>query len=293
MELAWYPWGVVAAVVVVVVVVVLCCCCCCCYYYCCSTSRSSGKGTRYVPISSFVESCDSGFELTHPHYEEEAALDHRQEVNSYDAYSGNATYPVSEGRQLIPLPDNFHDFIINSVIPSFNKQRLSDFQFAVLLLLSENDLDHLVQMTFTPSDFYGQPFLDKDYPFMPQEVASYGNYVVARPTSNSCHSEEEIFGKYSSIDSPFSNLWSVYVRQNHSMPKCILLYTWNLPCNRCTDTIIQSLNEGPYCWTSVIVAHTIHWRSETELEHSKSRDKLTNQNITVQQVNYPRFLSPA
>ena len=198
----------------------------------------------------------------------------------------------SEDRSLIPIPDNFHDFIINSVIPSFNKQRLSDFQFAVLLLLSEKNLENLARMTFNPSDLCGHPILDKDYPFMPQEVASYGNYVVARPTINSCHSEAEIFTRNSSTESPFSNLWSVYVKQNRSFPKCILLYTWNLPCNRCTDAIIRSLDESPYCWTSVIVAHTTHWKSETELEHSKSRDKLTNRNITVQQVKYPQFLPP-
>ena len=199
----------------------------------------------------------------------------------------------SEDRPLIPIPDSFHHFITKSVIPSFNQQRLTDYQFAVLLLLSEKDLDNLASMTFTPSDLCGQPFLDKDYPSMPREITSYGNYIVARPRSNSCHSEEEIFGKYSSIESPFSNLWSVYVKQNRSLPKCILVYTWNLPCNRCTEVIIRSLDEVPYCWTSVIVAYNTYWRSEIDQEHAKNRDKLINRNITVEQVKYPPFLPPA
>ena len=188
---------------------------------------------------------------------------------------------------------NFHHFITNTIIPTFSRQRSSGYQFAVLLLLSEIDLANIAHMTFFPHDFWGQPFVDKDYPTMPQDVLRYGNYIVAHPRDNSCHSEEEIFGKYSSIESPFDNLWNTYVEQNHSFPKCILLYTWNLPCSRCTDVIIRSLEESQYHRTSVIVAHTTYWRSESELEHSRNRDKLMNNNISVEQVKYSPFLPPA
>ena len=275
----------------------------CCFCYCCcrkSTEKITRRGTSYRRIpTSLVESTDD-FELTQTHVEDNAALYSGQETGNCDDPSSGNDYVNSDvspffkqDRPVIPLPDNFHHFITTSIIPSFNKQRSSGYQFAVLLLLSEKDLVNLTQMTFSPCNSLGQPFLNRDYSTMPQYVSRYGNYIVARPRDNSCHSEEEIFGKYSSIDSPFDNLWNTYFERNHSFPKCILLYTWNLPCSRCTDVIIRSLEERQYHRTSVIVAHTIYWRSEIELEHSRNRDKLINGNISVEQVKYSPFLSPA
>ena len=71
---------------------------------------------------------------------------------------------------------------------------------------------------------------------------------VARPSSNNCHSEEEIFGKYSVIDTPFYHLWSAYVERNGAYPKCILIYSWNLPCSRCTEAIIQVTGKKAIQW---------------------------------------------
>ena len=133
---------------------------------------------------------------------------------------------------------------------------------------------------------------NNSHPLMPHNVIHYGNYITARPISNSWHSEEEIFGKYSSINSPFSQLWSAYMRHNGSPPKCILLYSWNSPCSRCIDVIIRSLNSNMYRCTSVIVAHTIFWRSESEDEHKKNTGKLKKESITVVQVPYRERLSP-
>ena len=192
-------------------------------------------------------------------------------------------------RPVTQLPHQFHDFVVQKIIPSFNSQRLVSYQFAVVLLLSESDFKNINQTSFIPSNFLGQPILNKTFPSMP--LANYGNYIVARP--NSYHSEEEIFGQYSVIGSPFSRLWSAYVGRNGAYPKCILIYSWNLPCSRCTDVIIRSLGEQPYNCTNVIVAHTICWRSETDLDYKNNREKLMNKNITVEQVPYPIQLQPA
>ena len=192
-------------------------------------------------------------------------------------------------RTLTPLPNNFHNFITATIIPSFEKQHLTRYQFAVLVLLSEKDFNNICDTTFVPS-YGGQPLLDKYHPSMPKNAI---NYIAARPSSDGCHSEEEIFGKYSSINSPFSQLWSAYVRHNGSPPKCVLLYSWQLPCTQCTGIIIRSLNDDTYSCTSVIVAHTIFWRSESEDEHRKNTEKLKKESITVVQVQYPEYLSPA
>ena len=189
---------------------------------------------------------------------------------------------VNHKRAILLLPDNFHSFITATIIPSFKQQRLTGNQFAVVVLLSEKDLYNICGTTFVPSNG-GQPLLNNSHPSMPHNAINYGNYIVARPSSSSWHSEEEIFG-YSSINSPFSQLWTAYVRRNDSTPKCVLLYTWNLPCSRCTDVIIRSLNDSMYSSTSVIVAHTTYWQRESGEGHRRNKEKLVKQNITVVQV---------
>ena len=180
---------------------------------------------------------------------------------------------------------------ILSVVQSFLPLKSSAWLATNLQLWS-----YFLRTTFIISGIQGLFLAMMDNPFFKIvihqcHVINYGNYIVARPISNSWHSEEEIFG--SSINSHFYELWTAYVRHNHSPPKCVLLYTWNLPCSRCTDVIIRSLNDSMYRCTSVIVAHTIYWRSESEDKHRKNIQKLRQENITVEQVPYPKRLSPA
>ena len=209
-----------------------------------------------------------------------------------------SSYTKKRPRSLASLPRNFRSFINDTIIPFFKDQRTTDtYQFAVLLLLSEEDMEDLTQMAFTPRDYLGHLFVNKDHPSMPSDRASYGNYIVARPRSNNYHSEEEIFKNYYSFnnDSPFKHLWNAYVRRNNgTLPKCILLYSWNLPCCGCTDLIIRSLEEHPYNTTSIIVAHTTYWKwSESELVLRQNIEKLKKKNISVHHVMYPANLPPA
>ena len=267
----------------VVLVVVLIALLLCCYYQHNRKLRVSPK-VRYQRVSSdSLESCDELEPPTQP-------TSHRLDADS----SGYVCYdpPVSNinhERTLSPLPYNFQDFITDIIIPSFKEQRSTANQFAVVVLLSEKDFYNILGTTFVPSDG-GQPLLDNYYASMPQNATHYGNYIVARPTSSSWHSEEEIFGNH---NSPFSQLWTAYMRHNGSPPKCVLLYTWNLPCSRCTDVIIRSLNNSMYRCTSVIVAHTTYWQRELGGQCIRNEEKFTKENITVEQVRYPEFIPPA
>ena len=168
-------------------------------------------------------------------------------------------------RSRAALPNNFRNFIKNRIIPSFKGQRVpGKNQFAVLLLLSERDLADITSMSFNPHNYLNQPLVDKSYLYMPRDSESQiGNYIVARPSHNEWHSEDVIFSALIS-SSLFSRLWDAYKKYNGHSPKCILLYSWNLPCSRCTKLIIRSLNDRPYSETSVIVAYNAHWSDETE-----------------------------
>ena len=276
--------SVIAVAIVLAVAVVACCLCC----YCCKnrSTRAAGKTTanhhhRHNKVSPGINLESGLFQPTQ-----------KPTVES-DGPGNNSV--TKERPPVARLPNHFRDFVVQKVIPYFNDQRASAYQFAVVILLSKNDFENISRTRFTPN-LRGKPILDKTVSVMPQDHTKYGNYIVARPSSNSCHSEEEIFGHQCSVtDSPFSHLWNTYVERNHgAYPKCIFIYSWNLPCSRCTDVIIRSLREEPYNRVSVIVAHTRFWdRSESESQLKKNTQKLACENIMVKQVPYPVHLPPA
>ena len=227
------------------------------------------------------------------HLLEEYLLIKRSFVPVYSPVPASSVCVTDRERCAVLLPLNFNHFIVTKVVPYFKDQRATGYQFAVVLLLSEYNMNNINQTTFTPSNLWGKPILDKSSLFMPNDLSVYGNYIVAIPVGNNRHSEEVLFGQNSCIKSPFSHLWRAYVKRNHARPKCILIYSWNLPCSCCTDVIIRSLGEEPYNSTSVIVAHTIFWRSEDDFVHKRNKEKLMSKNIVVEQVKYPTVLPPA
>ena len=287
------------SIIVVAIAFVLLCLCCCCLCCCCCNDTGKGKYVSHNHVQRDFTHVESGVnvEFTHCHVEPNS------EESTAPVFVGTSAqgvhYPefsskfFNKKRSLASLPNNFHAFINGTIIPAFMNQRATGYQFAVLMLLSEDNLRDITRTVFTPS-YLGRPSVNNNHPSMPNDRASYGNYIVARPVDNSYHSEEEIFGKYSSTNSPFIQLWNSYISRNGTSPKCILLYSWNLPCSRCTNVIIRSLEEQPYNTTSVIVAHTTYWKwSETQIEHNQNVFKLRKNNIDVHHVNNPISIPPA
>ena len=283
--------AVVALVLVVLTVLLVCCCCWCCC-----------KNTRKNKVSPHGD-CESTTQLT-SHRSDTDLVSYSDDVEK----GGSVMWPgcvakvdsfeheipvfnINQKRAILLLPRNFSKFIIDTIVPFFKEQRLTANQFAVVVLLSEEDLDNICGTRFVPSNG-GKPILNKYHPAMPHNEIHYRNYIVARP-NGSWHSEEEIFGKHHSTDNPFSRLWSAYMRRNGSPPKCVLLYTWNLPCSRCTDVIISSLNDDTYRRTSVIVAYSTYWQGELGSQYMENEEKLQKENITVEGVRYPTFIPPA
>ena len=294
---------IVVLVTVITVVVLFLTTFCYIYKYC---HKERAHKYRYSPLPQPEEDIEleqhydsSAHSISYSHSTEPCDTELGQLSSSLSSLSQDYRPVESDGpedykeRPVVHLPYQLHNFVVQKIIPYFNDQRLTAYQFAVVVLLSESDFDNICQTNFTPSDIWGRPILNKAFSVMPQDLKKYGNYVVARPSSNNCHSEEEIFGKYSVIDTPFYHLWSAYVERNGAYPKCILIYSWNLPCSRCTEAIIRSLGKKPYNGVSVIVAHTIFWmRSESDSQHKMNQEKLISKNITVEQVQYPVHLPP-
>ena len=269
--------------------------CCCAWRLCskCTTSEGTADDRHTVTPSSL----ESGQAFKPTQRRIELSTNALVKSNRYGKYPGlRSTTPIISNEQERPnirLPYEFNDFIIQKIIPHFKDQRIKNYQFAVVLLLSEKDFKNINRTIFNPSNTSGKPITDNTHSSMPQNSADNGNYIVARPENDSYHSEELIFGQYSVEGSLFSRLWRAYVNNNGANPRYVLIYSWNLPCSRCTEVIIRSFREEPYNHTNVIVAHTICWKSEGDWIHERNRQKLSSKNITVKRVKYPDLLDRA
>lgn len=186
----------------------------------------------------------------------------------------------------VGLPLNVKSYISDIVIPYFMDQR-AGFQFAVVVLLSETDFQNLNKVKLIPSGVDGKPQIDNSQRTMPPS-AEYCNYIVARPTiSERVHSEKEIFGKHEdSKNSRFDELWNAYCLHHPLQPKYILIYSWNLPCEDCSNWIIRSLKKSPYECATVFIAHTSEWRDESASQRQKNKEKLRDHGIIVEEVQY-------
>ena len=306
-------WVVSALVASFIVLLLLCCCCCCFYCWCKKKGKVSSFGLhRSSKISpEFLESGGGGFEPAQPLSEENTTVYNcGQDLSNHDTHNcgiilGPASTPSTDFQHgdipLISLGppanspslsiDTISHYIADVVIPRFVDHR-NGYQFAVVILLSENDCRNIYKVKFIPCDHQGNPLVDASQCTMPPCI-QYCNYIVARPTLRApmhCHSEVEIFGDRSNT-SRFDLLWNAYVKHHLAAPDYILMYSWNLPCSNCTDTIIQSLRNAKYKSAKVIVAHTIKWRGEPSSQHDLSEEKLVRESIIVQEVKYPHRIT--
>ena len=182
-------------------------------------------------------------------------------------------------------PRGFHHFIRDRVVPAFKEQRgINQNQFAVLLLVSENEFKDLNSMEFHPSE---EPLTDCCEVSMPHERSQYRNYIVAR--YESIRDSDEVSTDYHSeetIVSELDHLWEGYMEfTNGTPPTCFILYSWNFPCTDCTETIISALKRPPYKGISMIVVFSQHWRGETSRDVYHNRKEMKKKGIYFTKVN--------
>jgi hypothetical protein len=192
------------------------------------------------------------------------------------AQSDHAYDHENEVRSMIDAPDDFDDFIRQAIVPKFKQQRRYDQkQFAVLLLATEKDLRDIshCQMKFRPHD---PPITNNLNLSMPDNEKEYRNYIVARPCNDNHHAEKEIFDH-------LDQLWNGFMRHNdHGVPpKCFILYSWNFPCSKCTQLIIDSFNKPRYKSVSVIVAATAFWSEEEHEIRQQNEVKMRQEHFRV------------
>ena len=173
-----------------------------------------------------------------------------------------------------------HKFVTEIVIPSAEEQR-NKWQFATMMLLTAKEMKEFA-FCYKPSQSGGQPILYESETFSP-ESKMFNNFIIARPKDNIKHAEAVILDN-------FDQLWVAYKTKNYNQtPASIILYSWIMPCNDCTEAIIKKLST---LGIPVTIVYTIPWTKESDQIQEKSRNRLKENQITVDRVNCPYRLQP-
>ena len=112
-------------------------------------------------------------------------------------------------------------------------------QFAIVAFLPDTQW---MKFLYTPSkNKDGQKlFIDLNSSLSPPDKnqAWYNNYLAARPYKK-VHSETQILER-------LNNLYNQYKGKHRSPPQAMLLYSWIVPCMRCTHNLVAKLTSEPY-----------------------------------------------
>ena len=178
------------------------------------------------------------------------------------------------------------DKFINKVIGVFHRQRQERDQFAVLIFTEESNLSRMGKTKFQPCDpraWCNTPLVNNAYPYFPR--GNLGNYLVARPDGGR-HCERIIFRQ-------IRLLQNAYRRVHPGGPRCILLYSWLLPCSGCTSEILRYYSNISAPRPEMVVAYTVRWCEVTEAENQRNIKQMQQAGIIVKKIKYPNRLPSA
>ena len=189
-------------------------------------------------------------------------------------------------RYLSPDAYAFDKFIIEKVISVFHWQRQERDQFAVLIFTEENNLSKMEYTRFKPCDpcaWCNTPLVNNNYPYFPR--GDLGNYLVARPDEGR-HCEKIIFHQ-------IHLLQDAYRRVHPRGPRCIILYSWLLPCSGCTREILRYYSNISAPRPKMVVAYTVLWCEVADTENQRNIEQMQQARIIVKKITYPHRLPPA
>ena len=160
------------------------------------------------------------------------------------------------------------------IIPYFQDQSTRS-QFAVIVLLSERETENQGLVEFNPHDLDGRPVVNNTQSYTPAR-GKFGNYIVARPHNGQ---DAEIV-----ILRQFETLWEAYIHKNGEQPHSILLYSWLMPCTKCTEMIINTLARRG---ATVTVAYTSRNREPDSTQ--KCNQQRLRQEFLVYRIQYNTY----
>ena len=176
------------------------------------------------------------------------------------------------------LVSEFAEFIKEEVISRFISHRDDSHQQFAVLVFSPFELPNISQTIIEAAkelDSEWKVFTspDKYYP----AGRNFTNFIVARP-NGPAHAEEIIFD--------YGDLNNLCEERCIQQPiRTLLLYSWLMPCSKCTERIIEengSLNGG----RRMVVVYTKDWIEEEYNQRIRNRNSLRNNGIRVMRVDY-------
>ena len=174
---------------------------------------------------------------------------------SRERYRGEIVEPIN------------HTFV-QDVVEIFKRQRIRGYHFAVIILSQYQHVTLNIRPSYVTTN--------NTSPTHPPDL-TLGNYIVARPDGPH-HAEVLLLCRFPTL-----------LARNTPGCKSILLYSWFLPCQHCTEKIVHVL--GQYTTTHrVTVVYT-----STASESQERRNKLTMEKagITVIKRQYDGYLASA
>ena len=187
---------------------------------------------------------------------------------------------VNEASADVQNKNQLRNLVEYRLVPDFKTGGLvlrGKSQFAVAILLPDTQWK---DFTYKPcKDGDGKkPLIDSSSSLSPPG-GKYGNYLAARPNYGE-HSETQILDK-------LHNLYNQYkVIHDGKPPKALLLYSWIVPCVKCTDAIVAKLAREPFnsIPTKVIAYTTLGTKAKCKCDVEYTKKKLENTSIDLLRV---------
>ena len=132
----------------------------------------------------------------------------------------------------------------------------------------------------SPSHPQGQkPVIDKNVHISPPTAANANNYIAARPHKPD---DAEIW-----ILTYLRQLYNAYLKNNNNRPPhALLLYSFIVPCKKCTDRIIEKFKSDPFNKIPLkVVAHTTYGSNCPTCNYEYTKAALERAGIPFVQVN--------
>ena len=177
---------------------------------------------------------------------------------------------------VIPNKNQLFELVKDYLIPDFQSGGLvlsGKTQFAVAILQPGN---HWMKFLYDPSkNDDGQKPVIGTSSCSPPDSSSYGNYIAARP-NNGVHSEIQILNRLDTV-------YNAYKAKYKQAPKALLLYSWIVPCKKCTDQLVAKLTTEPFKSIPVkVVAYTtLGTTTVCECDVNYTRNKLKDTGIDL------------
>ena len=176
----------------------------------------------------------------------------------------------------IPNKNQLFKLVKDYLIPDFQDGGLvlpRKTQFAVAILQPGNQW---MKFLYDPSkNGDGEKPVIGTCSRSPPDSSSYGNYIAARP-NNGVHSEIQILNRLDSV-------YNAYKGKYNQAPKALLLYSWIVPCKKCTDELVAKLTKEPFKSIPVkVVAYTtLGTTTVCECDVNYTRNKLKDTGIDL------------